>query len=478
MSGSGTGGFRFGNRYSALDSDNDSDTWQVQERNKRKRRSTGGSYGPSRHSLGTGVCAGAPTDTVFPVMSKSEFKELSLDDKLVTMFEAINNIGSMQGRLRKVETEVADLKLKSDAHDDRIKLVEYKSIDLEARSRRNNLIFRGHTETVGDDDCVSIIKDHLERDLGLHSELYIQRAHRLGNINIRRRRGRGGSNTIQPRPIIVQFRDYQAVELILQNAYKLTDTQYGINRDYPKEIIEARSKLWPMYKKAKGENQKGEVYIGYPAKLIVRGKVVADKFPEWRTVLRGSRVQCETARSNEEQDGEAGTHSQQPSHSSRPAPSVSNHPYISGQLNERDDDEISMRSIKSQSCSRSRSRSVSPARLTISPIKNINKEPEHVSPTNNATKEVENVNSVNLSTNFVPHTPKSPVLLPRTKSDKEKARSQSESGNSGRKSRRDNSELGRRTLAKQYARANSVTRLKQAASASETQCTPVTNKDA
>lgn len=93
----------------------------------------------------------------------------------------------------------------------------------------------------------------------------------------------------QPRPIIVRFRDYQVVELILQNAYKLTDTQYGINRDYPKEIIEALSELWPMYKKAKGENPKGEVYIGYPAKLIIRGKVVADKFPDWRSVLVTSR---------------------------------------------------------------------------------------------------------------------------------------------------------------------------------------------
>ena len=39
----------------------------------------------------------------------------------------------------------------------RMKLLEYRSIDQEARSRRNNLIFRGHVEVAGDDDPEAII---------------------------------------------------------------------------------------------------------------------------------------------------------------------------------------------------------------------------------------------------------------------------------------------------------------------------------
>ena len=42
-----------------------------------------------------------------------------------------------------------------------------------------------------------------------------------------------------------------------------------VNRDYPKEIVSARSKIWPAYKKAREENARGTVHIGYPAKLIV-----------------------------------------------------------------------------------------------------------------------------------------------------------------------------------------------------------------
>ena len=39
----------------------------------------------------------------------------------------------------------------------RMKLLEYRSIDQEARSRRNNFIFRGLVEVAGDDDPEAII---------------------------------------------------------------------------------------------------------------------------------------------------------------------------------------------------------------------------------------------------------------------------------------------------------------------------------
>ena len=163
------------------------------------------------------------------------------------------------------------------AHNERIISLEYKSIDMEARSRRNYLIFRGHPETVGNDDCNQIVRRFLADWLELNPDMCIQRAHRLGNV-ARTRRGRGGRTSVQPRLIIVNFRDYEDVEIILENTKKLKGTTFGINRDYPKEIVNARSKLCPEYKKAREENSKGEVYIGYPAKLIVNKKVVRDEF--------------------------------------------------------------------------------------------------------------------------------------------------------------------------------------------------------
>ena len=403
-SGTGTYGNRYDNRYSVLGSDCDTDTstWPVQERSKRRRRSTGGSYGPG-HGTGHGAYAaergntqtgqnqgqnqersdtgaGAPGATgspsvssEFQIMDKAQFKTLSMDDKLVTMFETMTEkFGSMHGRMQTVETEVRGLNSKYEVHDSRIKLIEYKSIDLEARSRRNNLIFRGHPENVENDDCTSIIRRFLDTKLNIDPNVCIQRAHRLGAINRRGGRGRGRT---QPRPIIVNFRDYEVVELIFDNAHRLRDTEYGINRDYPKEIIAARTKLWSQYKKAKSENPQGSVFFGYPAKLIVNKRVVADEFPDWRNVLRGSRsndnnadVYPSGARNNS--NGQEPNSHPQPSanQSANPWQSASafsgdrvlNHPFMSAPpppepndtVHERDEDEISMQSARSRASSR------------------------------------------------------------------------------------------------------------------------------
>ena len=117
----------------------------------------------------------------------------------------------------------------------------------------------------------------------------IKRAHRLGH-------GRGNhwsrTGPLTPRPIIVCFKDYKDVEMIIGAANKLKNMPYGINKDFPKKITNARSQLWPLYKTERAKNPDTSVYIGFPAKLVVGGKVVKDQFPNWFTVLRGSR--CKT----------------------------------------------------------------------------------------------------------------------------------------------------------------------------------------
>ena len=55
------------------------------------------------------------------------------------------------------------------------------------------------------------------------------------------------------------------------------------------------------YKQAKANNPRADVSIGYPAKLVINGRVVADKFPNWREVLRGSRTSEPVVRTAPEQ---------------------------------------------------------------------------------------------------------------------------------------------------------------------------------
>ena len=60
-------------------------------------------------------------------------------------------------------------------------------------------------------------------------------------------------------------------------------------RLYPKEIVDARAELWPLYKSEKQKYAKGKVFIRFPAQLVVNGRIAVDKFPDWRSVLNGSR---------------------------------------------------------------------------------------------------------------------------------------------------------------------------------------------
>ena len=338
----------FENRYSALDSDND--TWQVQERGKRRRRDTGGSYGLSRTQTGV------RTSTNFNLMSKSEFKELSTDDKLVTMFELMSDIGSLHNHINKIETHVQTLHSTNMVQNDRIKVIEYKTIDMEARNRRNNLVFRGHPENLEDDNCIGIIRRFISEKLGLSPiNICIQRAHRLGNLNQRRNRGGRQNPGIRPRPIIVNFRDYSDVELILENAYKLKGTPFGINKDYPREILNARVQIWPQYKKAREQNPNTSVYIGYPAKLIVKGRVVVDKFPDWKNIISKSRI-------HEQSDTDYNITYNEPLN-------LNSAMGFTQEIAEKEHESNDSDDVVSMQSARSRSRSISPEKLNTKELK-------------------------------------------------------------------------------------------------------------
>ena len=110
--------------------------------------------------------------------------------------------------------------------------------------------------------------------------MYMHRAHRLGRFTLNK-----------TRPIIVAFRDFGDTETIMSHAKKLQGTQFGISRDYPSEIVKARQKLWPEFKRFKQEaGPSDRISISYPAKLIVNKEVKTDLFPDWNRIMKGSRV--------------------------------------------------------------------------------------------------------------------------------------------------------------------------------------------
>ena len=70
----------------------------------------------------------------------------------------------------------------------------------------------------------------------------------------------------------------------------LRSTPFSISYDLPKEINEARKKLWDELKSIKASRPSVNYQILYPAKLVVEGKTVRDEFPDWNEIIKGSRI--------------------------------------------------------------------------------------------------------------------------------------------------------------------------------------------
>lgn len=226
-------------------------------------------------------------------ITRQDFARCSLDDKMLHIFDELRFVRDEQVNcsrgmmylhktVQNMNDKMNQVIETTNTQTDFLKTLAYKSVDTEARSRRNNLIFRGLAENYGE-NCTQLILDFLKNHLDIDPHnVYISRAHRTRQRNPRR--------NVQSRPIIVNFRDYGVIDKIMANVRRLRGTGFSVDRDYPPEINEARSRLWPIYKDLKSQNPRDRVHIVFPAKLIHNGSVVKDELPEWGKYIGTNRL--------------------------------------------------------------------------------------------------------------------------------------------------------------------------------------------
>jgi len=166
--------------------------------------------------------------------------------------------------------------------DDRLHYLEYKILDLEARTKERNLLFSGITESVGENPMEKVLL-LLSDKLGFPAEtVFIVEARRIGRVihpNASNRR------PVRQRDILVTFGDVKSVNDILSRCRGLAGTPYGISRDFPREIKEARTQLWGEFKQLRSTHGRDRVKLVFPAAIKVDGHTVADKFPYWYATL-------------------------------------------------------------------------------------------------------------------------------------------------------------------------------------------------
>ena len=206
---------------------------------KRRRYSTGGtSEAVTRDGLPFSMVA-----------AESEVCQMSDSEKLNFIIGKLQSIESLtlelqrtRVRLDEAHDMIDQMSVAMTEYKDELTMAQHRIIDLEARSRRQNLIFSGipENENESDSDCkttlLSFMRDTLQLDRDVLNGLVLQRVHRLG----RKRVGMAPNGQAwRPRPIIAAFRDYEARDAVFSNAKNLKGTHFVIHQDFPSEIRSA-----------------------------------------------------------------------------------------------------------------------------------------------------------------------------------------------------------------------------------------------
>ena len=114
--------------------------------------------------------------------------------------------------------------------------IENKLVDLEDRSRRNNLRINGIKEGKNEtwEEFEERVNCFLEEKLNIDtSEIWIERAHRVGE-----------KTNGQERQVVVLFNSYKNKLDILRNCKRLKGTNFSVFENFSKETASIRKEKW------------------------------------------------------------------------------------------------------------------------------------------------------------------------------------------------------------------------------------------
>ena len=159
-----------------------------------------------------------------------EFTQEETEGKFSTLNEKISTMEKNLFSLKK-DIDIIQTTKPSWAID-----IENKLVELEDRSRRNNLRINGIKEGKNEtwEECEERVICFPDEKLDIDtSEIWIERAHRVGE----KKNG-------QERQTLVQFNSHKNTLDILRNCKKLKDTNFSLFEDFSKETASIRKETW------------------------------------------------------------------------------------------------------------------------------------------------------------------------------------------------------------------------------------------
>ena len=176
-----------------------------------------------------------------------EFTEKEVNDKIVKVEKDVKNL---QMNLKEIENDLLN-------PDD----VSNKLVELEDRSRRNNLRIDGIKESPNEtwETCENKIQDIIKEKLDIETNVEIDRCHRIG----KKREGR-------PRTLVCRFTKYKDKQCILNNAKKLKGTGIYMYEDFSQDTMELRKCLWEQVLEYRRQGK--FAYLNYRSIVVKENK--------------------------------------------------------------------------------------------------------------------------------------------------------------------------------------------------------------
>ncbi|XP_047143048.2 uncharacterized protein LOC124817249 [Hydra vulgaris] len=171
-------------------------------------------------------------------------KEVDVNKSKVLSIE--NDLRDFKESLNFQETTIMEkIKKITKRYEKEINNLNKKTLDLENRSRRNNLRLDGIFEKPNENwnECENAVKEMFKKQLKISNEIIIERAHRIGQPK----------EDKKPRTIVLKLLNFQDKTKILNATKNLRGTGIYVNEDFAKETMESRRMLWEEVKKLRLE---------------------------------------------------------------------------------------------------------------------------------------------------------------------------------------------------------------------------------
>lgn len=140
-------------------------------------------------------------------------------------------------------------------------------LSVQTRSMKDNLLFGGIPEQVGEEDTEQVVKDFIRKELDIESDIKFSVVHRLRPRTDRK-----------PRTIVAKFESRKDREMVLKSVpAKLRDKhEFNVNEQFPAEINNRRRELIPVMKEAKRHGKRATLKAD---KLYIDGRLYTTQVP-------------------------------------------------------------------------------------------------------------------------------------------------------------------------------------------------------